>query len=111
MHPEGTRGKGPDAYELLPAQPGVGQIVMRARPIVLPVFIHGLTNDVMKEVTSFMDKKAPDERPIYCVFGAPVDFGTLLDGTPRPAQYKRVADKIRDAIIGLSEIERKARGA
>ena len=26
MHPEGTRGKGPDPYQLLPAQPGVGKI-------------------------------------------------------------------------------------
>jgi 1-acyl-sn-glycerol-3-phosphate acyltransferase len=25
MHPEGTRGKGPDPYQFLPAQPGVGR--------------------------------------------------------------------------------------
>ena len=111
MHPEGTRGKGPDPYELLPAQPGVGQVVMRSRPIVLPVFIHGLTNDALKEVTSFMDARAPVERPIYCVFGKPVEFGGLLEGTPRPAQYKRVADRIRDEIIALSEIERRERAA
>ena len=25
LHPEGTRGKGPDPYQFLPAQPGVGE--------------------------------------------------------------------------------------
>ncbi|HTM21537.1 MAG TPA: 1-acyl-sn-glycerol-3-phosphate acyltransferase, partial [Kofleriaceae bacterium] len=45
VHPEGTRGKGPDPYELLPAQPGVGQLIRRARPTVLPVWVNGLSND------------------------------------------------------------------
>ena len=110
MHPEGTRGKGPDPYQLLPAQPGVGQVVMKARPIVLPVFINGLGNDVARELTSRFDAKAPAERPIYVVFGPPVDFGALLDGTPRPAQYKRVADRIIDTIRALGEVERRERG-
>jgi 1-acyl-sn-glycerol-3-phosphate acyltransferase len=109
MHPEGTRGKGPDPYELLAAQPGVGQVVMRSRPIVLPVFINGLGNDLLSELTSRWDARSAEERPINCVFGAPVDFGELLDGKPRPAQYKRVADRILDAIRGLGEIERGLR--
>jgi len=106
MHPEGTRGKGPDPYELLPAQPGVGQVVMRARPIVLPAFINGLGNNILSELTSRWNSKAG---PINCVFGAPVDFGDLLEGKPRPAQYKRVADRIAAEIKKLGEIERKAR--
>jgi 1-acyl-sn-glycerol-3-phosphate acyltransferase len=109
MHPEGTRGKGPDPYELLAAQPGVGQVVMRSKPIVLPVFINGLGNDLLRELTSRWDERAPEERPIHCVFGAPVDFGGLLEGTPRPAQYKRVADRILGTIRSLSEIERGLR--
>src|SRR5207247_2407339 len=28
MHPEGTRGKGPDPYQFLPAQPGVGKVAL-----------------------------------------------------------------------------------
>jgi 1-acyl-sn-glycerol-3-phosphate acyltransferase len=111
MHPEGTRGKGPDPYELLQAQPGVGQVVMRSRPIVLPVFINGLGNEIVRELTSRFDPRASSERPIHCVFGAPVDFGDLLEGKPRPAQYKRVADRILAAIRSLGEIERGLRPA
>lgn len=107
MHPEGTRGKGPDPYQLLPAQPGVGQIVMRARPIVLPAFINGIGNDFLGEVTA--NYLRPEARPIHVVFGPPVDFGTLLGGSPRPAQYKRVADHLLGAIAKLGERERALR--
>jgi 1-acyl-sn-glycerol-3-phosphate acyltransferase len=105
MHPEGTRGKGPDPYELLPAQPGVGQVIMRARPTVVPVWINGMSNDFVHEVSARFRGGAP----IFVLFGPPVDFGTLLDGTPRPAQYKRVADHVRAAIIRLGERERNLR--
>jgi 1-acyl-sn-glycerol-3-phosphate acyltransferase len=108
MHPEGTRGKGPDPYELLPAQPGVGQIVMRSRPIVLPAFINGIGNDFAREVID--NYRRPSERPINVVFGAPVDFGKLLDGSPRPAQYKRVADHLLAEIAKLGARERDLRG-
>jgi 1-acyl-sn-glycerol-3-phosphate acyltransferase len=106
MHPEGTRGKGPDPYQMLPAQPGVGQIIMRSRPTVLPVWINGMSNDFRHEVTSRFRKNCP---PIILIVGEPVDFGTLLDGTPRPAQYKRVADRVRAEILRLGERERNLR--
>jgi 1-acyl-sn-glycerol-3-phosphate acyltransferase len=105
MHPEGTRGKGPDPYTLLPAQPGVGQIVMRARPIVLPAGINGIGNDFAREIAGGFTGKGK----ITCVFGPPVDFGDLLDATPRPAQYKRVADHMLGAIAKLGDIERRRR--
>ena len=44
----GTRGKGDSPYELLPAHPGVGQIVLQARPIAVPVFVNGLPNGLMQ---------------------------------------------------------------
>src|SRR5262249_28744386 len=105
MHPEGTRGQGPDPYTLLPAQPRLGQVVMRARPIVLPAWIRGISNDFPREIRSAFtggDK-------IFCVFGAPLDFGDLLDATPRAAQYKRVADFILGEIAKLGAIERAMR--
>ena len=50
MHPEGTRGKGPDPYELLPAQPGVGKLALVGKPVVIPAFILGLGNDIVEDV-------------------------------------------------------------
>ena len=52
MHPEGTRGKGPDPYEFLPAQPGVGKLALVAQPIVIPAFILGLGNNIVEDIRS-----------------------------------------------------------
>jgi 1-acyl-sn-glycerol-3-phosphate acyltransferase len=106
MHPEGTRGKGPDPYELLPAQPGVGQVIMRARPTVLPIWINGMGNDVVRQIANNFTRR-PEE--VVILFGQPVEFGDLLGGTPRPAQYKRVADRVRNEIIKLGERARAQR--
>jgi len=103
MHPEGTRGKGPDPYQLLPAQPGVGQMIMRARPTVIPIWINGLGNSFVEQiVTNF--SRTPQQ--VMILFGPPVEFGTLLMGTPRPAQYKRVADRVREEIMRLGQREK-----
>jgi 1-acyl-sn-glycerol-3-phosphate acyltransferase len=109
MHPEGTRGKGSDPYELLPAQPGIGQVIMRARPIVLPVFMNGLSNDFAAEVAAGVLPRLVRRPPIIIVFGPPVDFGGLLDARPRPALYKRVADHVLASIARLGERERQLR--
>jgi 1-acyl-sn-glycerol-3-phosphate acyltransferase len=113
LHPEGTRGKGPDPYELLPAQPGVGQVALRAAqahdaPIV-PVFVNGLSNDFVGQILS--NFRRPDKRgePVIVVFGDPVDLGELKQGNPRPALYKRTADRILDEIRRLGERERRIR--
>ena len=39
IHPEGTRNKGGDPYELLPPEPGFGRVALYARPIIIPIFI------------------------------------------------------------------------
>ncbi|MEO8704888.1 MAG: lysophospholipid acyltransferase family protein, partial [Kofleriaceae bacterium] len=50
MHPEGTRGKGPDPYKFLPAQPGVGKLALVGKPVVIPAFIHGLGNNIAQDI-------------------------------------------------------------
>jgi 1-acyl-sn-glycerol-3-phosphate acyltransferase len=111
MHPEGTRGKGPDPYELLPAQPGVGQVIMKAKPIVVPIFINGLGNDIVQQIASNFLDGGRRGTPIIVQFGPPVDLGALLAGNPRPAQYKRVADRVLEEIRKLGERERELRAS
>jgi 1-acyl-sn-glycerol-3-phosphate acyltransferase len=111
MHPEGTRGKGPDPYQLLPAQPGVGQVVLRARPMVVPAFVNGLSNSYAQDITDTYRKDIRRERPIIIVFGRGIDYSDLAQQKPRAALYKRTADRIRDAIIRLGEREREIRAA
>ena len=109
IHPEGTRGKGPDPYTLLKAQPGIGQIVLKSKPIVLPVFINGLGNDFVADVKENFSKKNHQQSPIILCFGKPVDYSEYTSKKPRAALYKRCADKIRADIIELGNREKEIR--
>jgi 1-acyl-sn-glycerol-3-phosphate acyltransferase len=109
MHPEGTRGQGPDPYELLPAQPGVGQLIMRAKPTVLPVFVNGLVGDVVELVASNFRNGGKDGKKIIAVFGEPVQLDDYLSQKPRAAIYKKVADRVLDEIRKLGQREKQIR--
>jgi 1-acyl-sn-glycerol-3-phosphate acyltransferase len=109
VHPEGTRGKGPDPYEMLPAQPGIGQIALQAKPIIIPAFVNGLSNDFVGDVRANFDRDIRRERPVIVVYGDPVDYSDLLAQKPRPALYKKASDRLRESIMKLSVRERELR--
>ncbi len=106
MHPEGTRNKTDDPYTLLPAQPGIGAMVHRARPIVLPVFVLGLGNDLPKQVKGNFDRTGD---PITLTFGKPVDIDRYLSEPPRIRTYKWIADELRSELMELGRGEREYR--
>jgi 1-acyl-sn-glycerol-3-phosphate acyltransferase len=97
IHPEGTRKKDDNAYELLPAQSGV--------PVV-PVFVNGLGNDFGRQVRACV---TGDGEPINLVFGAPVALGSLLDEPGGPRTYKKIADRCVEAIAALGQEEKAIR--
>jgi 1-acyl-sn-glycerol-3-phosphate acyltransferase len=109
MHPEGTRGKGPDPYEFLPAQPGVGKLALVGRPVVIPAFIHGLGNNVVEDVAWNFGKEARRNHAVITVFGPPVDFSDLLVEKPRPTLYKKCADRFMQAVGALRPREKELR--
>jgi 1-acyl-sn-glycerol-3-phosphate acyltransferase len=106
LHPEGTRNKEGDPYALLPAQSGVGRIIHHAKVDVLPVFINGLGNDLPKQILGNFTGKGD---PIIVNFGAPVDFGTMLDGAPSPRLHRKISEHALEAIRVLGEEERQIR--
>jgi 1-acyl-sn-glycerol-3-phosphate acyltransferase len=106
MHPEGMRNKDGDPYTFLPAQSGVGRIIRQADVEVIPVFINGLINDLVEQVSS---NARHDGVPIIVCFGKPIDFGGLLQENPSPRLFKRIADRSLDAIRELSLEERSIR--
>jgi 1-acyl-sn-glycerol-3-phosphate acyltransferase len=67
-HPEGTRGKGPDPYEFLPARPGIGEIVQQchADTLVLPFFILGPSDNLLNDLKL---RRNPAAHPIQISFG------------------------------------------
>ncbi len=109
MHPEGTRGKGPDPYQLLPAQPGVGKVALLAKPTVVPTFIHGLGNNLAQDIAWNFTRSAKREKAVITIFGPPVDYSDLTAEKPRPTLYKKAADRFMVEIKKLAEREQAIR--
>ena len=105
-HPEGTRNKNDDPYELLPASVGAGNIVYHARPIVVPVFTLGLIHSFPQQVKSNFDGTGA---PVTILFGAPLDLSEHFEKPARLRTYKDVADHLRDALVTLGGEERRMR--
>jgi 1-acyl-sn-glycerol-3-phosphate acyltransferase len=106
MHPEGTRNKTDDPYTLLPAQIGIGQMVHRAKPIVLPVFVLGLSNDFVRQVRGNFD--GTGDR-VTIVFGEPLKLDAMLAEPGRLRTYKKIADHTREALMELGQREKAFR--
>jgi 1-acyl-sn-glycerol-3-phosphate acyltransferase len=108
MHPEGRRGKGDDPYALLPAQPGVGEIVHRAQPVVLPVFINGVPRNILAGVrANFLRSSTPVE--ITITFGEPLAFDHERAAPAGARTSLRISQAIRAEIERLGERDREAR--
>src|SRR3954470_8339880 len=106
FHPEGTRNKGDDPYQLLPAQPGAGEVALKARPIIVPAFITGLTNHLLSELWANIRRR----RPIVIVFGTPIDVSDWPAET-RLSHAKKCADFLNGKIAALMEEEKAVRAS
>lgn len=105
FHPEGTRNKNEDSYQPLPAQPGVGKLVMETWPIVVPAFINGLSNDIVADIRGNFDKT----KKVIAVFGEPIDLSAFKGYGNRLSSHKRIADALLKRIYALGEEERAIR--
>lgn len=109
MHPEGTRGKGPDPYKFLPAQPGVGKLALVGQPVVIPAFILGLGNNILEDIRQNYTKAARRDHAVIIKFGRPIDYSDLLAEKPRPTLYKKCADRFMAEIKKLADGEKELR--
>jgi 1-acyl-sn-glycerol-3-phosphate acyltransferase len=105
FHPEGTRNKSDKPYSFLPAQPGVGKLIMDANPQVIPVFIAGLCNSLPRQVARNWNR----EEVIRIHFGAPLDLSELLLKPDRLRTHKEIADTVMRKIAELGERDRAGR--
>ena len=106
FHPEGKRNLNPNPYELLPAQPGVGAVIMKAQPQVVPVFIAGLGNDLPKQV---LGNWTGGEK-VRIWFGEPVDLAAFYEKTDRLRTHKEIADFLMTKIAELGDKDREKFG-
>jgi 1-acyl-sn-glycerol-3-phosphate acyltransferase len=106
VHPEGTRKMDGDPYTFLPAQPGIGRLIHRARVPVIPVFVNGLGNDIVRQIAGNFTRAGD---VVNVVFGAPVDFGSILDAPASPRAFKRASERALEAIAELGQEEKRLR--
>jgi 1-acyl-sn-glycerol-3-phosphate acyltransferase len=105
FHPEGTRNRNPDPYSFLPAQPGIGRLLVEARPEVVPVFIAGLGNNARE----ILRRRFSAGEPIRIRFGPPLDYQAFLERRPSAGLYRELAEFIMEEIRRLGEEDRKLR--
>jgi 1-acyl-sn-glycerol-3-phosphate acyltransferase len=103
FHPEGKRNLNEDPYDFLRAQPGVGKVIMEARPQVIPVFIAGLGNDLPRQI---MGNWTGGEK-VRIWFGKEIDFGEMLEERNSVRTHKKIADFSMEKIGELAEMDRK----
>ena len=108
MHPEGRRSTTADPYTLLPAQPGLGEIVHRARPIVVPAFIAGVPENLVAGVrANFGHGDTPPA--ITIAFGEPRTLDEYGDAPAGARTSLRIAEAIRADIERLGACDRELR--
>ena len=103
FHPEGTRNKDNEPYTFLPAQPGVGKLIKDAAPQVIPVFIAGLGNNLLRQVLG----NWTGGPKIRIHFGPQLDLAEHLAKKDRMRTYKEIADFVMSKIGELAEADRK----
>lgn len=102
FHPEGGRNLEGGEYDFLPAQPGIGKIIMASRPQVVPVFIAGLGNDLPKQI---LGNWTGGEK-VRIHFGEPIDLSEFYEKSDRLRTHKEIADFLMLKIKELGEQDR-----
>lgn len=103
FHPEGKRNLNNDPYDFLPAQPGVGAVVMKAQPNVIPVFIAGLGNNLTKQI---LGNWTGGEK-VRIWFGEEIDLSQFKEKSDRLRTHKEIADFLMSKIAELGEKDRQ----
>jgi 1-acyl-sn-glycerol-3-phosphate acyltransferase len=106
FHPEGKRNLNDSPYTFLPAQPGVGAVIAKAQPQVIPVFIVGLGNDLPKQI---LGNWTGGEK-VRIWFGEPVDLSAFYEKRDSLRTHKEISDYLMLKIGELAEKDRARLG-
>lgn len=106
FHPEGKRNLNPNPYEFERVQPGIGKIIMDAKPQVIPVFIVGLGNDLPKQI---LGNWTGGEK-VRVWFGEEIDLTEFYQQRNAVRTHKQIADFLMEKIGELGEKDREFMG-
>jgi 1-acyl-sn-glycerol-3-phosphate acyltransferase len=110
LHPEGTRNKNADPYQLLRARAGVGRIALESPEAhIVPAFALGMGNELHKEfAANFLH---PRDSRIDVLFGPEVLLDDLRMLPSSQAVARRASERMLDAIRVLAEEHRATWGS
>ena len=103
FHPEGKRNLNDNPYEFLRAQPGIGKVILEARPQVIPVFIAGLGNHLPKQI---LGNWTGGEK-VRIHFGSEIDLSEFYGQRNSLRTHKKIADFLMEKISELGEDDKK----
>jgi len=103
FHPEGKRNLSEDAYSFLPAQPGIGKVIMASHPQIVPIFIAGLGNDLPKQI---LGNWRGGEK-IRIRFGKPIDLSEFYEKRDSLRTHTEIADFLMQKIGELAEEDKR----
>ncbi len=109
FHPEGTRNRGADPYLLLPGKAGCGELIHRARPNVVPLFLQGFPRYAWHVPLLNLNPFRTPPTLVHMVMGEPMDFSSEYRLEAGPDTYQAVADKVMRRIQDLGQQERQIR--
>lgn len=103
FHPEGKRNLNPDPYNFARVQPGIGKIILEAKPQVIPVFIAGLGNDLPKQILG--NWSGGDKIRIW--FGEEIQLDEYYTQRNAVRTHKKIADFLMEKIGELGELDKE----
>ena len=103
FHPEGKRNLNEDPYSFLPAQPGIGKVILNAKPQVIPVFIAGLGNDLPKQIVG----NWTGGEKVRIWFGEEIDLSDFRGKRDALRTHKEISDYLMEQIKALGEKDRE----
>lgn len=109
FHPEGTRNRGPDPYAFLPPKPGCGELIHRANPNVIPVFLQGFHKSPLKMLRMNLVNSGSKTPMVHMVMGEPLDFSEDLKLESNRKTYLEISRKVMESIQNLANKEREIR--
>ena len=108
FHPEGTRNKDPDPHSLLPPKKGVGEVLNTTpESIVVPVYIKGITNNLIREF--FCNWFKASQSPIDVYFGEPPNLDHLFTEKQLGTTHQNIAQACMASIQTLATEHQKLR--
>ena len=106
FHPEGKRNFSENAYEFLPAQPGIGKVIYEAHPQVIPIFIAGLGNDLPKQIMG----NWTGGPKVRIWFGEQINLSEFYVKGDRIRTHKEIADFLMIKIAELGDRDKERFG-